>query len=59
MGLIKDGVSGEDTVCHSERSEESRVLNGQIMFLTLLHNRITYQGELKVGILPHPKARSE
>ncbi len=45
--------------CPSERSEESCIFNGQIMFLTLLPNRINLQGELKVGILPRPKARSE
>jgi len=45
--------------CHSERSEESRVLNGLIMFKTLFPNRITHQSTLIVGILPRPKARSE
>jgi len=45
--------------CHSERSEESRILHRRIIFVTLLPNCITYQGALKVGILPRPKARSE
>jgi hypothetical protein len=42
-----------------ERSEESRVLNGRIMFGTLLSNRITFQGALLVGIFLTPKDRSE
>jgi len=44
--------------CHSERSEESRVLIGQIMFWKAI--RVYYpELTITVGILPRPKARSE
>jgi len=46
-------------VCHSERSEESRVLMGQIINESS-NNIFTYtEPALTVGILPRPKARSE
>jgi len=45
--------------CHSERSEESRVLIGQIIIKATLPDCTTKTHLFAVGILPRPKVRSE
>jgi len=45
--------------CHSERSEESRVLIGRIITVVLLSHHITRTHTTALGIFPRPKVQSE